>query len=222
MIEYTILGCSPAMLSMMLESVHRLHPGGARVRIVLNTAVESELPFAVEGVEITELNHDRWDHEEDLRRGVPCLCGVYRPEVKRSVVAFFQSELGIEADRYTNLVHPAAELAATTQLGDGVDIGPRAVVGPYTRIGNFVSLNRAATIGHHTTLGDFVTVNPAADIAGRCRIGEGVSIGISATILDGVEVGPRTVIGAGAVVTRDLPEAVIALGVPARVVRAIE
>ncbi len=210
------------MLSMMLESVHRLHPGGARVRIVLNTAVESELPFAVDGVEIAELTHDRWDHEEDLRRGIPCLCGVYRPQTKRYVVSFFQDELGIATDRYTNLVHPTAELASTTQLGRGVDVGPHVVVGPHAHIGNFVTLNRAATIGHHTVLGDFVSVNPAVNIAGQCRIGEGVSIGIGATVLDGVEVGSRTVIGAGAVVDRDLPEAVVAFGVPARVQRVVE
>ena len=222
MIDYTILGASPANLSMMLESVHRIHPNGARVRIVLNAAVESDLPFAVDGVEITKLTHDRWDHEEDLRRGVPCLCGVYRPAVKRNVVTFFQSALGIATERYTNLVHPTAELAATTELGSGVDIGPHVVVAPHTRIGNFVTLNRATTIGHHTTLGDFVTVNPGANIAGRCRIGEGASIGISASVLDGVEVGARSVIGAGAVVTRDLPEAVVAFGVPARIVRTVE
>ncbi|HLF30195.1 MAG TPA: acetyltransferase [Xanthomonadales bacterium] len=222
MIDYTILGRSPATLSMMLESVHRLHPNGARVRIILNTVVEGELPFAVEGVEIAELTHDQWDHEEDLRRGVPCLCGVYRPEVKRSVVTFFRGALGIATDRYTNLVHPTAELAATAQLGSGVDVGPHVVVGPHTRIGNFVTLNRAATIGHHTALGDFVTVNPGANIAGRCQIGEGVSIGISATVLDGVKVGARSVIGAGALVTDDLPEAVVAFGVPARVMRHVK
>ena len=222
MVDYTILGCSPATLSMMLESMHRIHPNGARVRIVLNAVVESELPFAVDGVEITKLTHDRWDHKEDLRRSVPCLCGVYRPAVKRNVVTFFQDELDIATKRYTNLIHPTAELAATTELGSGVDVGPNVVVAPYTRIGNFVTLNRATTIGHHTALGDFVTVNPGANIAGRCRIGEGVSIGISATVLDGVEVGARSVIGAGAVVTRDLPEAVVAFGVPARIVRTVE
>ena len=220
MIEYTILGCSPATLSMMVESVHRLHPQGARVRIVLNTEIESELPFNADGVEITELTHDSWNQEEDMRRGIPCLCGVYKPRTKQYVVSFFQNELGVTTERYTNLIHPSAELATSTQLGKGVDVGPHVVVGPHAHIGNFVTLNRAATIGHHTVLGDFVSVNPAVNIAGQCRIGELVSIGIGATVLDGVEVGSRTVIGAGAVVDRDLPEAVVAFGVPARVQRA--
>jgi maltose O-acetyltransferase len=37
-----------------------------------------------------------------------------------------------------------------------------------------------------------------------------------------VTIGANTVVGAGAVVTRDLPPDVLAVGVPARVVRAIE
>jgi sugar O-acyltransferase (sialic acid O-acetyltransferase NeuD family) len=222
MIDYVILGCSPAPVSTMLESVHRLHPEGARVRIVSNMAVKSDLPFAVDGVDLFEVTDHEWDYEEDFRCSVPFLCGVYRPPSKRILVSFFHDEHGIETDRYTNLIHPAAELATTVRLGVGVDVGPGVVVGPHAHIGNFVNLNRAATIGHHTSLGDFVSVNPAANIAGQCRIGEGVSVGIGATVIDGVEIGSRSVIGAGSVVTRDLPEAVVAVGVPARIVRTVE
>lgn len=207
---------------MMLETVHRLHPESACVRVVLNMAVNDELPFAVDGVKVTEVPHDRWDHEEDARRGARLLIGVHRPPVKRAVFDFFDREFGIDTDRYVNLVHPAAELAATTRLGHGAYIGPRVVIGPYASIGNVVTLNRAATVGHHTTVGDFVTVNPGANIAGRCRLGDGVAIGIGATVMHGVEIGQGSVIGAGSVVTRDLPEGVIAYGAPARIVRSVE
>jgi maltose O-acetyltransferase len=40
-------------------------------------------------------------------------------------------------------------------------------------------------------------------------------------VCPGVEIGANTVVGAGGVVTRDLPEGVLALGVPARVVRSL-
>jgi acetyltransferase-like isoleucine patch superfamily enzyme len=38
------------------------------------------------------------------------------------------------------------------------------------------------------------------------------------TVLDGVRIGRGSIIGAGAVITRDIPEYSIAVGVPARVV----
>jgi acetyltransferase-like isoleucine patch superfamily enzyme len=38
--------------------------------------------------------------------------------------------------------------------------------------------------------------------------------------MDGVEIGANTVVGAGAVVTKNLPENVVAAGVPAKVLRS--
>lgn len=40
-------------------------------------------------------------------------------------------------------------------------------------------------------------------------------------VCPGVTIGDHTVVGAGAVVTRDLPAGVVAMGVPARVIREI-
>lgn len=59
---------------------------------------------------------------------------------------------------------------------------------------------------------------PLCDIR-DVSIGEGTWIGTKVTILSGVTVGKRCVIGAGAVVTKDIPDYSIALGVPARVVK---
>jgi maltose O-acetyltransferase len=53
-------------------------------------------------------------------------------------------------------------------------------------------------------------------------IGSDVWVGSGALILPGVTIGSRTVIGAGSVVTRDIPEGVLAVGNPCRVVRPIE
>ena len=52
-------------------------------------------------------------------------------------------------------------------------------------------------------------------------IGSDVWVGGGAIILPGVVIGSRSVIGAGSVVTRDVPEGVLAAGNPCRVIRAI-
>ena len=54
------------------------------------------------------------------------------------------------------------------------------------------------------------------------EIGPDVWIGGGAIILPGVRIGSRAVVGAGSVVTRDVPEAVLAAGNPCRVIRAIQ
>jgi maltose O-acetyltransferase len=52
-------------------------------------------------------------------------------------------------------------------------------------------------------------------------LGDNVWLGGGAIVCPGVTIGDDTVVGAGAVVTRDLPAGVVAMGVPARVVREI-
>ena len=54
------------------------------------------------------------------------------------------------------------------------------------------------------------------------EIGSDVWIGGGALILPGVRIGARSVIGAGSVVTRDVPEGVLAAGNPCRVIRPVE
>ena len=52
-------------------------------------------------------------------------------------------------------------------------------------------------------------------------IGDNVWLGSAVVVCPGVTIGNDTVVGAGAVVTHDLPAGVVALGIPARVVREI-
>lgn len=52
-------------------------------------------------------------------------------------------------------------------------------------------------------------------------IGDGVWLGGGVIVLPGVTIGENTVVGAGAVVTRDLPDGVVAVGNPARVIREV-
>jgi acetyltransferase-like isoleucine patch superfamily enzyme len=57
--------------------------------------------------------------------------------------------------------------------------------------------------------------------ASPVTLGKNVWIGSNATILPGVTIGDNSVIAAGAVVTKDVPENVVAAGVPAKVVKGI-
>ena len=57
------------------------------------------------------------------------------------------------------------------------------------------------------------TTRPRASAAPLAAAGEVVWVGAGALILPGVTIGSRTVIGAGSVVTKDIPEGVLAVGV---------
>ena len=71
-------------------------------------------------------------------------------------------------------------------------------------------------------IGDEVTVGHRAVVHG-CRVRDGALIGIGAIVLDGAEVGREALVGAGAVVAPGsvVPDGMPAVGIPARVQRAL-
>lgn len=63
--------------------------------------------------------------------------------------------------------------------------------------------------------------NQGLEYAYPITVGDNVWFGASVTVLPGVTIGSNTVIGAGSVVNRDIPDGVVAVGNPCRVVRKI-
>lgn len=68
---------------------------------------------------------------------------------------------------------------------------------------------------------DAETRNKGLEYAFPVKVGNNVWIGGNVTVLPGVSIGDDSVIGAGSVVTKDIPENVIAAGNPCRVIRKI-
>ena len=91
-----------------------------------------------------------------------------------------------------------------------VYIGDNVMIGPNTTI---------TTVGHPlSTKGRRNHLAKGEEI----RIGNDVWLGANVTVLPGVSIGDNVVVGAGAVVTKDIPDNSLALGVPARVVRELK
>jgi maltose O-acetyltransferase len=116
-----------------------------------------------------------------------------------------------------------------------VDFGTNVTIGDRTFV-NFglVALDVApVTIGDDCQLGPNVQlltpIHPLdADLrrakweqAVPITLGDNVWLGGGVVVLPGVTIGHDTVVGAGAVVSRDLPPGVLAVGTPARVVRPL-
>lgn len=121
--------------------------------------------------------------------------------------------------RFATLIHPAARVSRTTEIGAGSIISPGVHIASHARIGCNVFVNRGVLIGHHTVIDDLVTIQPGANIAGVCRIGRGAYIAMAAVVLDRKRVGAHAVVGAGSVITRDVPDNVQVVGMPGRVVK---
>lgn len=118
--------------------------------------------------------------------------------------------------RVVSLIHPAAEVSTRALVEEGAFIAAGSVVGPSSTIGKGVIINTGATVDHDCYVGDFAQIGPGAHLNGRVKVGEGTLLGVGAMVVQGAEIGARSIVGAGSVVTRDLPDGVIAWGVPAR------
>lgn len=64
--------------------------------------------------------------------------------------------------------------------------------------------------------------NPGYEYDANIEIGENVWIGTRCTILKGVSIGKNSVIAAGSIVSKSIPANVVAGGIPAKVIRALE
>lgn len=128
-------------------------------------------------------------------------------------------------------------------VGENVWIEPdfRCEFGKNITIGDNVYINfgciildcSEVTIGSHTLLGPNIglyAANHSTDaterINGGCygkpiHIGNNVWLGGDVKVLQGVTIGDNTIIGAGSIVTKDIPDNVIAVGNPCKVIRKI-
>ena len=131
--------------------------------------------------------------------------------------------LAQEAARYgfqlATSVHPRATVAHGVSIGDGTVVMAGAVINPGTVVGGSVIVNTSASIDHDCTIGEGVHISPGAHLAGAVRVGRASWIGIGSIVIDNVSIGESVVIGAGGVVVNDMPDRVLAYGVPARIVR---
>lgn len=210
-----LLGYSGAMLSILFERLKALNFTG-KISIITNIGITDEVPFE-NGLSYSIVPVETVS-ELTLRS---CLLSSSRPCVKIAVFEDFRRKLGIGQDHYFSLVDPAAIIASTVTLESGVSIEPCVTVSPYANLGFGVTVSRNTSVGHHSLLGDFVTLNPGVNIAGHCSVGEGTVIGIGTSVFDHVTIGKNCQIGGGSVVTRDIPDGVIAYGNPCRVIREV-
>lgn len=93
--------------------------------------------------------------------------------------------------------------------GGEIEIGDHVLFGP--RVGIYTS-NHAINASERAM---------GACYAKKVKIGNNVWIGAGVQINQGVTIGDNTIIGSGSVVTKDIPENVIAAGVPCKVIREI-
>lgn len=127
--------------------------------------------------------------------------------------------MSIRQLEYPAIIHPRAWISRSVRIGQGVIIYPGVTIDCDVRIGNFSIINKQSVVGHDVVLEDFSTLSPSVSIGGSSLLGEGAFMGIGSCTIQHVTIGRWSVVGAGATVISNLPERVVAVGVPAKVIK---
>jgi UDP-perosamine 4-acetyltransferase len=118
-----------------------------------------------------------------------------------------------------NAISRHAVLSPSVTVRAGVAVMPGAIVNADTVISDGVIVNTGATVDHDCRLGAHCHIAPGTNLAGNVHIGSGAFLGTGVRVIPRVRIGEWSTVGAGAVVISDLPDNVVAIGVPARITK---
>ena len=139
---------------------------------------------------------------------------------------------GVEIGEGTSIWH-FSRIQDGAQIGQGCSIGQNVYVGSGVQIGNRVKIQNNVSVYTGLILEDHVFCGPSmvftnildprskypqkgSEFYTETLVREGASIGANTTILCGHTIGRHSFVGAGAVVTQDVPDYALMMGVPAR------
>jgi len=124
-------------------------------------------------------------------------------------------------------VMSGAVIGANCSIGQNVLVASGVVIGNDVKIQNNVSIYSGVTLEDDVFCGPSMVftnvINPRSAVSRKhefrpTHVRRGATLGANCTIVCGHSVGAHAFVGAGAVVTRDVPDHALVVGVPARVV----
>ncbi len=132
-----------------------------------------------------------------------------------------------QQDRFSSWKFPAIEEGKLTKYNwivqnkDGLELGFKTDIGAFTYINAKygVTIEDYVQIGSHCSIYSISTID---EKKGKVILKENSKIGSHSTILPGVTIGKNSIIGAHSLIISDIPDNVIAFGVPAKVLRKLD
>ena len=106
-------------------------------------------------------------------------------------------------------IHPGAKIGKNLFIDHGMGV----VIGETSEIGNNVTIYHMATLGG---IAPSINSNNQRQVKRHPTLGDCVVVGSGAQILGPVMIGANTKVGANAVVTKDVPENAVMVGIPAK------
>jgi sugar O-acyltransferase (sialic acid O-acetyltransferase NeuD family) len=119
-------------------------------------------------------------------------------------------------------ISPFAVISPSATIEEGVIVAPLCSVQARAFIGRNAAVNTMAIVGHDVQVAEDAVISSMVNLGGAVKVGRRAYIGMGSAIREKLTIGADSIVGMGSVVHRDVPEEVIAMGDPARVVRRNE
>jgi acetyltransferase-like isoleucine patch superfamily enzyme len=105
-------------------------------------------------------------------------------------------------------------------LGHGIVAMAGCIFNPGAKIGDFTFFATGAQIEHDCEIESYASVSAGSVLGGHVKIGSFSAITLGVIIMDRLTIGQNSVIGSGSLVTKSVPDNVLAYGSPATIIRA--
>jgi sugar O-acyltransferase (sialic acid O-acetyltransferase NeuD family) len=137
--------------------------------------------------------------------------GIGNPLLRKKMYEKFNGLGGV----FTSTISPFAQIGHFgNQIGAGCNIMNNALISNGVTLKEGVLVYYNSSIAHDCKIGSFVELSPSSTLLGGVLIGDYTHIGANATILPKVTIGKNVIVGAGSVVTKDIPDNCLVVGVP--------
>lgn len=121
--------------------------------------------------------------------------------------------------KLATLIHPNCGISKYNSIGEGCILMNGVILTTNINLKTCVVIYSNSVITHDVEIGDFSVVSLGCNVSGEVNIGSCTYIGSGVSIRDEVVIGNNSIIGIGSVVTKDIPDDVVAYGNPVKVVK---